>query len=180
MAKPLSLEGIIVLQPQIYEDDRGHFYESYNQKKFQELTGLNLSFVQDNHSRSSKGVLRGLHYQLPPKGQGKLIRVIHGEILDVVVDIRKSSANFGKWISLKLNHKNKKLLWIPEGFAHGFETLSNTAEVVYKTTEYYSSHSERSIRWDDSDLAIEWTNNTPNISAKDKNGVFFRNAEVFL
>ena len=132
-----------IIEPTVFEDERGYFYESFNHKKFEEAIGREVSFVQDNHSKSVKGVLRGLHYQLPPHAQGKLVRVVQGEVFDVAVDIRKSSPTFGQWVAEVLSAENKKQLWVPEGFAHGFLTLSETAEVLYKTTDYYASENER-------------------------------------
>jgi dTDP-4-dehydrorhamnose 3,5-epimerase len=145
-----------LFEPKVFGDERGFFYESFNQQKFNELSGLNVQFVQDNHSKSQKGVLRGLHYQLPPKAQGKLVRVVQGEVFDVAVDIRKDSPTFGKWVSAILSAENKQQLWIPEGFAHGFLTLSETAEFLYKTTDYYAPEMERCIVWDDKNLSIKW------------------------
>ena len=155
-ATRLAIPDVILLEPTVHEDDRGFFFESYNQRAFEKATGLSPTFVQDNHSQSRKGVLRGLHYQLPPKAQAKLVRVVQGEVFDVVVDIRKDSPTFGKWISEILSAENKKQLWIPEGFAHAFLTLSETADVLYKTTEYYSPESERCIAWDDATIDINW------------------------
>lgn len=172
---PLSLSGVFLIEPRLFEDDRGFFFESYNERLFQEATGLSVSFVQDNHSKSVKHVLRGLHYQLPPMEQGKLVRVIQGEIWDVAVDIRPSSPTFGQHVSAHLSADNKKQLWIPGGFAHGFLTLSDTAEMLYKTTQFYSKEHERSIRWDDEDLAIEWPVTGPVLlSEKDENSSDFK------
>ena len=152
-----EIRGPQLLIPKIFEDERGFFYESWNKKEFEKLTDTkNIIFVQDNHSKSSFGILRGLHYQLPPFGQGKLVRCSYGEIFDVAVDLRKSSITFGKWVGIKLNAENKFQLWIPEGFAHGFLTLSNFAEVQYKTTNYWNPKYERSINWNDNNLNIEW------------------------
>lgn len=156
-ATKLSIPEVILLEPKVYADDRGFFFESFNQKKFEELTGIKKQFVQDNHSKSTKGVLRGLHYQIAPKAQGKLVRVVRGEIFDVAVDIRKKSPTFGKWVSEILSAENKKQLWIPEGFAHGFLVLANDTEVLYKTTDYYSPEHERSIIWNDVTIAIQWS-----------------------
>jgi len=167
----LAIPDVVLFEPRIFDDERGFFFESFNQKVFQEATGTVPNFVQDNHSKSTKGVLRGLHYQLPPKAQGKLVRVVQGEVFDVAVDIRKSSPSFGQWAGEILSAENKKQLWIPEGFAHGFLTLSNTAEFLYKTTDYYSPKLERCIRWDDLDIDIKWpTKNPPVISIKDQKG----------
>ena len=168
-----------IIEPQVFEDERGFFYESFNQKCFEESIGRTVTFVQDNHSKSTKGVLRGLHYQLPPKAQGKLIRVVQGEVFDVVVDIRKSSPTFGRWVGEVLSSENKKQLWCPEGFAHGFLTMSDSSEVLYKTQNYYTPKLERTIRWDDPVLSIDWPTPSPFLSPKDQRGVNFENAEVF-
>lgn len=163
-----KIPDVKVIEPCVFEDERGFFFESFNYKKFEKAIGYSVSFVQDNHSKSSKGVLRGLHYQLPPYAQGKLVRVVQGEVFDVAVDVRKSSPTFGKWVGETLSAENKKQLWIPEGFAHGFLTLSETAEFLYKTTKYYAPESERSIRWDDSALKVDWGDVvTPIVSQKD-------------
>ncbi|EGE0942598.1 TPA: dTDP-4-dehydrorhamnose 3,5-epimerase, partial [Escherichia coli] len=153
-----------------FGDERGFFMESFNQKVFEEAVGRKVEFVQDNHSKSSKGVLRGLHYQLEPYAQGKLVRCVVGEVFDVAVDIRKSSPTFGKWVGVNLSAENKRQLWIPEGFAHGFLVLSEIAEFVYKTTNYYHPESEGCIKWDDSFLMIDWPNKPIAISEKDKKG----------
>lgn len=168
----LKIPDIKLIEPEVFEDERGYFFESFNQKNFNELTGLNITFVQDNHSKSLMGTLRGLHYQSSPKAQGKLVRVIQGEVFDVVVDIRKSSPTFGKWLGEILSADNKKQLWIPEGFAHGFMTLSDTAEFTYKTTNYYAPDLEQCIAWDDPTLGIHWPLETAlvKISIKDKQG----------
>ena len=150
-----ELPGVLILEPKVFGDDRGFFYESYNARDFLQATGLSPVFVQDNHSRSQQGVLRGLHYQLEHT-QGKLVRVTAGEVLDVTVDIRRSSPNFGRWMSVRLSADNHRQLWIPEGFAHGFVVLSEYAEFLYKTTDYYSPAAERCIRWDDPQLNIDW------------------------
>lgn len=174
-----SIPDVIILEPNIFGDDRGFFFESFNQKIFEEIIGRGVRFVQDNHSRSCKNVLRGLHYQIQ-QPQGKLVRVIAGSVLDVAVDIRKSSPTFGKYISVELSAENKKQLWMPEGFAHGFLTLSDTAEFVYKTTDYYSPSFERAIRWNDNDIAIQWPGVTnPLLSKKDSEANFLSDAEVF-
>ena len=178
-ATPLSIPEVLLFEPTVFSDDRGFFFESFNQDLFEEATGLSPNFVQDNHSQSTKGVLRGLHYQLPPKAQGKLIRVIQGEVFDVAVDIRKESPTFGNWISEILSAKNKKQLWIPEGFAHGFLTLSDTAELIYKTTNYYAPNLDRSICWNDSDIGIDWPNTEPTLSNKDIDGAALLDAEMF-
>ncbi|RPG18003.1 MAG: dTDP-4-dehydrorhamnose 3,5-epimerase [Pelagibacteraceae bacterium TMED124] len=153
-----NLDGVKIFEPKIFEDERGFFFESFNKKLFQESINSNIEFVQDNHSRSAKGVLRGLHYQIKPFEQGKLVRVMLGEIFDVAVDIRPNSNSFGKWVGVYLTSKNRKQLWIPPGFAHGFLTISNFAEVAYKTTNYWDKDSERSIKWNDSSIKIEWPN----------------------
>jgi dTDP-4-dehydrorhamnose 3,5-epimerase len=153
---PTNLPDVVIIEPQVFADDRGHFFESFNQQRFAELVDRNASFVQDNHSFSRRGVIRGLHYQLAPKAQGKLVRVIRGEIFDVAVDIRKRSPRFGRWVGEILTAENMKQLWIPPGFAHGFQVLSEIAEVVYKTTDYWSAAHERALLWDDRDIAIDW------------------------
>lgn len=178
-ATPLDIQDIIVFEPNIFGDDRGFFFESFNQKFFEEVVGRPVQFVQDNHSRSVKGVLRGLHYQIQ-QSQGKLVRVTQGEVFDVAVDLRKSSTTFGKWVGVHLSAENKKQLWIPEGFAHGFVVLSESAEFLYKTTDYWTPEHERSLAWDDATVAINWPlAEPPALSAKDKKAVNFENAEVF-
>ena len=170
---PTRIPDVLLIEPKVFGDDRGFFFESYNQKAFQEATGLNVSFVQDNHSKSAKNVLRGLHYQIE-QPQGKLVRVTHGEVFDAAVDIRKGSKTYGQWVGLILSAENRKRLWIPPGFAHGFLTLSETAEFLYKTTEYYSPEHERCIVWNDADIAIEWLiQGLPQISPKDERGALF-------
>ncbi|MEP5904250.1 MAG: dTDP-4-dehydrorhamnose 3,5-epimerase, partial [Lentilitoribacter sp.] len=165
-----ELADVKIVEPAVFEDDRGFFFESFNQKKFEEAIGLAVSFVQDNHSKSSEGVLRGLHFQLPPFAQGKLVRVVRGEVFDVAVDIRRSSPTFGHWVGEILSETNKRQLWIPEGFAHGFLTLSETADFLYKTTNYYSQEHERSLRWNDETININWPSTLSMIiSDKDKN-----------
>lgn len=151
-----KIPDVKIIEPTVFEDARGFFFESFNHRKFEEIIGCKVTFVQDNHSKSIKGVLRGLHYQLPPHAQGKLVRVVHGKVFDVAVDIRKSSPSFGQWVGEVLSAENRKQLWIPEGFAHGFLTLSESAEFLYKTTDYYSSKHERIIHWNDPTLNIEW------------------------
>lgn len=164
-----KIPDVKIIEPTVFEDERGYFFESFNHMKFEEAIGRKVTFVQDNHSQSVKGVLRGLHYQLPPHAQGKLVRVIQGEVFDVAVDIRKSSPTFGKWVGETLSAENKKQLWIPEGFAHGFLTLSDTADFLYKTTDYYAKEHERAIRWDDETLSIGWPLvGQPRLSEKDK------------
>ena len=152
---PTNITDVLIIKPKVFGDERGFFYESFNKKKFEEATGVTSNFVQDNHSKSAKGVLRGLHYQIK-QPQGKLVRVTSGEVYDVAVDIRRSSATFGQWVGTLLSAENKHQLWVPEGFAHGFVVLSDTAEFLYKTTDYYAPEYERCIRWDDADLAIDW------------------------
>jgi len=165
---PLAIPDVLLIEPTIYEDERGYFFESYNQYQFEELTGLQPKFVQDNHSKSTKGVLRGLHYQQPPKAQDKLIRVVQGEVFDVAVDIRKNSPTYQQWVAEILSEKNKKQLWIPKGFAHGFLTLTETAEFLYKTTDYYAPEAERLIKWNDPKIAVKWpTENQIQLSEKD-------------
>lgn len=174
-----DLPGVLIIEPKVFGDERGFFYESFNARAFEEATGLDTRFVQDNHSRSQKGVLRGLHYQLE-NTQGKLVRVTAGEVLDVAVDIRRSSPHFGKWVAVRLSAKNHRQLWVPQGFAHGFLVLSEFAEFLYKTTDYYTPSAERSIRWDDPDLAIDWQlDGAPQLSAKDQAALFLKDAEVF-
>ncbi|MCE4056012.1 dTDP-4-dehydrorhamnose 3,5-epimerase [Pseudomonas sp. Au-Pse12] len=176
---PTDLPGVLVIEPKVFGDERGFFYESFNAKAFEDATGLNKSFVQDNHSRSVKNVLRGLHYQVE-HAQGKLVRVIAGEVLDVAVDIRRSSPNFGRWASVRLSAQNNRQLWIPEGFAHGFVVLSDSAEFLYKTTDYYTPSAERCISWDDPTLAIDWQlQEPPTLSAKDQKGKSLEEADLF-
>lgn len=151
---PTKIPDVVIIEPRVFGDDRGFFYESYNEKTFTEATGITRNFVQDNHSRSQKNVLRGLHYQIQ-QPQGKLVRVVVGEVLDVAVDIRKSSPTFGQWVSCLLSAENKRLFWVPEGFAHGFVVLSDAAEFLYKTTDYYAPEYERTILWNDADLGID-------------------------
>lgn len=174
-----SLEGVLVLEPQVFGDARGFFFESFNARKFAEATGVSKPFVQDNHSRSSRGVLRGLHYQIK-QAQGKLVRVTEGEVFDVAVDVRRSSPTFGKWTSALLSAENKRQMWVPEGFAHGFVVVSEAAEVQYKTTDYWYPEHERSIRWNDPTLAIDWPSVGELLLAdKDRNAPLLEAAEVF-
>ena len=174
-ASPLAIPDVLLLEPKVFGDERGFFYESYNQQAFQQATGLNVSFVQDNHSRSARNVLRGLHYQLPPKAQGKLVRAVVGEVFDVAVDIREDSPTFGQWVGEKLSVENKRMMWIPPGFAHGFLVLSEYAEFLYKTTDYYAPELERGVLWNDPDLAIEWPiSGEPVLSAKDAQSPLLR------
>lgn len=170
-ATKLAIPDVVLLEPRVFGDDRGFFYESYNRQAFHDATGVGPDFVQDNHSRSARGVLRGLHYQLPPKAQGKLVRVVVGEVFDVAVDIRKGSPTFGQWVGEVLSAENKRQMWIPPGFAHGFLTLSEIAEFLYKTTDYYSPEHERCIRWDDPEIAVSWPlTQSPVLSRKDMQG----------
>ena len=175
-----SIPEVLIIQPKIFDDDRGFFFESFNQVKFDELVGQKVTFVQDNHSKSVKNVLRGLHYQIK-QPQGKLVRVTVGEVFDVAVDIRKSSPTFGQSVGVILSAKNKKQLWVPEGFAHGFVTLSESAEFLYKTTDYYSPKYERTILWNDSHINIAWPlEGAPSLSAKDQQARSLADAEVFV
>jgi dTDP-4-dehydrorhamnose 3,5-epimerase len=177
---PADISGLLIIEPTVFSDDRGFFFESFNQKEWEEKTGLKTTFVQDNHSRSSCGVLRGLHYQLPPAAQAKLVRCIVGEIYDVAVDIRRGSKTFGQSYGCLLSAANKKQLWIPEGFAHGFLVLSENAEIVYKTTAYYAPASDRSMLWNDPDLKIDWPAEAPPVlSPKDLAGARFFQADLF-
>ena len=177
---PLRIPDVLLIEPHVFEDSRGFFFESFREDIFRKETSLNVSFVQDNHSKSSRGVLRGLHYQLPPYAQGKLTRVIQGEVLDIAVDIRRSSRTFGQYVAEILSSNNKKQLYIPEGFAHAILTLSETSEYLYKTTDYYRSQSERCILWNDKTLNINWPKNI-NIflSPKDRMGDPLNSCEVF-
>lgn len=175
-----AIPDVKIIEPAVFGDERGFFFESFNLKKFEEAIGRQVHFVQDNHSRSVKGVLRGLHYQLPPHAQGKLVRCVLGEVFDVAVDIRQSSPTFGQWVGVNLSAENKRQLWIPEGFAHGFLTLSEHAEFLYKTTDYYAPHSERSIIWNAPELNIGWPiAGQPSLSAKDLQGSLFSTAPFF-
>lgn len=179
-ATRLAIPDVVLIEPKVFGDERGFFFESYTQSLFEEAVGREVTFVQDNHSKSQRNVLRGLHYQLPPKAQGKLVRVIQGEVFDVAVDIRKSSPTFGQWVGEILSAENKKQLWVPEGFAHGFITLSETAEFLYKTTNYYAPEYERCIAWNDPEIDIDWQiADLPVLSSKDQAGVSLANAEVF-
>lgn len=163
----LSIEGLVVIKPKIWGDDRGFFYESYSKKVFKE-NGVDLEFIQDNHSFSSKGVLRGLHFQTEPNALDKLVRVIDGEVLDVAVDLRKNSPTFGKWHAVKLSGENKFMFLIPKGFAHGFVTLSDTAHFLYKQTGYYSPENDKGLLWNDPEVGVEWNVQNPQLSEKDK------------
>jgi dTDP-4-dehydrorhamnose 3,5-epimerase len=171
---PLAIPDVLLLEPRVFGDARGFFFESYNRETFRRLTGLDADFVQDNHSRSARGVLRGLHYQLPPKAQGKLVRAVAGEVFDVAVDLRRQSPTFGRWVGEALSAENRKQLWIPPGFAHGFLVLSEAAEFLYKTTAGYAPELECCILWNDPSLAISWPlDGAPTLSAKDETGMTF-------
>ncbi len=174
-----SIPDVLIIEPKVFGDERGFFYESFNAAAFEAATGLKRQFVQDNHSKSQRGVLRGLHYQIQ-QPQGKLVRVVAGEVFDVAVDLRKSSPSFGRWVGTHLSAQNQHQLWIPEGFAHGFVVLSETAEFLYKTTDYYAPEHERSLLWNDPELGIEWPfDEAPQLSAKDQAGKLLRDAELF-
>ena len=178
-ATRLAIPDVVLIEPKVFGDARGFFFESFNQKAFNEATGTNHAFVQDNHSRSSQGVLRGLHYQIQ-QPQGKLVRVARGRVWDVAVDIRKSSPTFGQWVGAELSEDNQHQLWVPPGFAHGFVVLSETADFLYKTTDYYAPEHERCIAWNDPQLAIDWRYaGEPRLSAKDAQGLMLAQAEVF-
>lgn len=175
---PTSLPGVVILEPRVFGDERGFFLESYNEKVFADL-GIEERFVQDNHSSSRRNVLRGLHYQIQ-NPQGKLVRVVEGEILDVALDMRRSSPTFGRWESVRLSGENKRMLWIPAGFAHGFRVISEMAQVLYKTTDYYAPQHERTLAWNDPELKIDWElEGEPIVSAKDQRGIALREAETF-
>lgn len=178
---PTALPEVLLIEPRVFEDERGFFMESWNAKTFQEATELDVEFVQDNHSRSRKNVLRGLHYQLV-KPQGKLVRVAHGAVFDVAVDLRKSSPNFGKWVGVELTGENKRQLWVPPGFGHGFVVISESADLLYKTTEYWHSAHDRALRWNDPRLAVQWplAGTTPQLAAKDAAAPTLQDAEVYL
>jgi dTDP-4-dehydrorhamnose 3,5-epimerase len=177
---PLALPEVLLIEPRVFSDDRGWFTETFNARSFAEATGLDVTFVQDNHSHSRKGTLRGLHYQLPPHAQGKLVRTVAGTVLDIAVDIRRSSPTFGKWVGQELSAQNMKQLYIPAGFAHAFLALTDGAELLYKTTGYYDKASERSIRWDDPDLAIAWPPGLkPILAPKDAVAPAFTDADTF-
>jgi dTDP-4-dehydrorhamnose 3,5-epimerase len=179
IATPTAIPDVLILEPKVFGDDRGFFYESFNAKVFEQATGLKREFVQDNHSKSAKNVLRGLHYQIQ-NPQGKLVRVVHGEVFDVAVDLRKSSKSFGQWVGVVLSGENKKQLWVPEGFAHGFVVLTETAEFLYKTTDYYAPEYERSLLWNDPALGIDWSfKGEPRLAAKDAAAKLLSEAETF-
>jgi dTDP-4-dehydrorhamnose 3,5-epimerase len=176
---PTAVPDVLLIEPKVFGDARGFFFESYNARAFAEASGLDVDFVQDNHSRSGRGVLRGLHYQIQ-QPQGKLVRVVAGAVFDVAVDIRKASPTFGKWVGIELSAENKKMIWVPPGFAHGFLVLSEVAEFLYKTTDYYAPSYERSIAWNDPDIGIAWPLvGEPLLSAKDQAGARLKDAEVF-
>jgi dTDP-4-dehydrorhamnose 3,5-epimerase len=176
---PTVLPEVLVIEPKVFGDARGFFFESYNRKAFAAATGVDVDFVQDNHSLSARNVLRGLHYQIE-HAQGKLVRVVAGEVFDVAVDIRKSSPNFGKWVGVNLSAENKRMMWVPPGFAHGFLVVSETAEFLYKTTDYYAPQRERCIAWNDPDIGVAWPlAGAPTLSAKDQVGKSLREAEVY-
>lgn len=178
-ATPLAIPDVVLFEPRVFGDARGFFFESFNQRQFEDAIGRKVAFVQDNHSRSVKNVLRGLHYQIT-QPQGKLVRVVVGEVFDVAVDLRKSSPTFGKWVGETLSAENKKQLWVPEGFAHGFVVLSDYAEFLYKTTDYYAPEFERSIVWNDAAIDIQWPiRSEPKLSAKDLQGVLLTEAELY-
>ncbi len=176
---PTKIPDVLIIEPKIFGDERGFFFESFNKKKFEEASGVDVDFVQDNHSKSVKSVLRGLHYQIQ-QSQGKLVRVSSGEVFDVAVDLRKSSSTLGQWVGVNLSAENKRQLWVPKGFAHGFIVLSDTADFLYKATDYYAPEFERCIRWDDQDLAIDWQcSDKPLVSVKDAHGTVFKQADLF-
>jgi len=175
-----AIPEVLIIEPQVFGDERGFFFESFSQQKFERLTGVNAEFVQDNHSKSAKNVLRGLHYQIQ-QPQGKLVRVVAGEVFDVAVDVRRNSSTFGKWVGVLLSAENKRQLWVPPGFAHGFLVLKDATEFLYKTTDYYAPQHERCIRWDDPEIGIEWPlHGKPLLSAKDQAGLSLNQAEVFI
>ena len=175
-----AIPEVLLVEPRVFGDDRGFFYESFNQKQWREKTGVDRVFVQDNHSRSAKGVLRGLHYQIR-QAQGKLVRVVVGEVFDAAVDLRRSSPTFGQWVGAILSAENKRQLWVPEGFGHGFVVLSEAAEFLYRTTDYWAPEHERCIIWNDRDIGIDWPiAGSPILSGKDAEGVRFREAEVYV
>ena len=178
---PTAIPEVLILEPRVFGDERGFVFESFNQKAFDEAVGAHVEFVQDNHSRSARGVLRGLHYQLPPHAQGKLVRVVRGSVFDVAVDVRRSSPSFGQWVGVGLSEANHRQLWLPPGFAHGFIVTSDSADFLYKTTGFYEPHAERSVRWDDPRLAIAWPEAAlpPTLSGKDAAAPLLDQAETF-
>jgi dTDP-4-dehydrorhamnose 3,5-epimerase len=178
-AIPTAIPDLLIIEPKVFGDSRGFFFESFNQKAFAQATGLNVNFVQDNHSRSTKGVLRGLHYQIQ-QPQGKLVRVVRGAVFDVAVDLRKSSPTFGQWVGVELSEDNHRQLWVPPGFGHGFVVTSDSADFLYKTTDYYAPQHERCIAWNDPAIGIAWPlDGAPQLSAKDQAGLALAAAEVF-
>lgn len=179
-ATRLAIPDVMLIEPKVFGDTRGFFFESFNQRAFNDATGTNHQFVQDNHSRSTQGVLRGLHFQVSPKAQGKLVRVVRGAVFDVAVDIRRSSATFGQWVGVLLTEDNQKQLWVPPGLAHGFLVVSESADFLYKTTDYYSPEHERCIRWDDPQLAIAWPalDEPIQLSTKDQAGRWLAEADL--
>lgn len=181
-ATPTTIPDVMVVEPKVFGDARGFFYESFNQQAFNEATGTNFCFVQDNHSRSCKGVLRGLHYQLPPHAQGKLVRVVRGAVWDVAVDIRQGSPTFGQWVAEELTEYSHKQFWIPPGFAHGFVVLSESADFLYKTTNYYAPESDRGVRWNDPQIAIPWPDLGMDwlLSEKDTQQPLLQDADIFM
>ena len=176
-----AIDGVFILQPKVFGDARGFFTESWNEARFNAALGYDVHFVQDNHSRSARGVLRGLHYQLAPHAQGKLVRCVSGAVFDVAVDMRRSSPNFGRWVGFELSAENQRQLWIPPGFAHGFVVTSETADFLYKTTAYYAPQAEGSVRWDDPTIGIEWPDigTAPQLSAKDLQAPLLAAAQSF-
>ncbi|PNO60861.1 dTDP-4-dehydrorhamnose 3,5-epimerase [Aeromonas caviae] len=175
------IPDVKIIEPKVFGDERGFFFESFNQQQFEAAIGRMVNFVQDNHSKSSKGVLRGLHYQLPPNAQGKLVRCVVGEVFDVAIDIRKSSSTFGQWVGVNLSAENRRQFWIPEGFAHGFYVISETAEFVYKCSDFYNPAAERTLLWNDPQIAIEWPiDGEPLLSEKDKQGLLFADVSKFF
>ncbi len=178
-AIPTAIPEVLIIEPKVFGDARGFFFESYNARAFAQATGLDLNFVQDNHSRSARGVLRGLHYQLK-QPQGKLVRVVRGSVYDVAVDVRRSSPTFGQWVGVELSEHNHRQMWVPAGFAHGFLVTSESADFLYKTTDYYAPEHERCIAWNDPAIGIDWPlDGAPQLSAKDQQGVPLAQAEVF-
>jgi len=173
-----GLSEVLLLEPRIFGDERGFVLESFNENTFRETTGIDVRFVQDNHSHSRRNVLRGLHYQIPPMAQGKLVRVVHGEVYDVAVDVRRASPTLGQWVAQVLSEHNKLQLWIPPGFAHGFVVLSESADVLYKTTQFYSPAHERALAWNDPQLVIDWPTRDPILSVKDSQALYLPFAEL--
>jgi len=177
---PTAIPGVLVIEPAVFGDARGAFFESWNRRSFSNLVGREVDFVQDNHSVSGRGVLRGLHYQLDPRAQGKLVRVVAGEVFDVAVDLRRSSATFGRWVGERLSSENRRMMWVPEGFAHGFLVLSEAAQFLYKTTDYYSPEHERTLLWNDPAIGVSWPlEGAPLLKPKDAAGTPLANAETF-